>query len=48
MPFFVIGSYGVSGAQSPAVLLDVLAKAWSERGDGAELPEGAACGPDGC
>jgi predicted DsbA family dithiol-disulfide isomerase len=48
VPFFVIGSYGVSGAQSPAVLLDVLAKAWSERGDGAELPEGAACGPDGC
>jgi predicted DsbA family dithiol-disulfide isomerase len=48
VPFFVIGRYGVSGAQSPAVLLQVLDRAELELGAELELPEGAACGPDGC
>lgn len=30
VPFFVIGRYGVSGAQPPAALRGVLDKAWSE------------------
>lgn len=52
VPFFVIDrTYGVSGAQSPETLLEILDKAWAEThpltmvsGDaGAD-----ACGPDGC
>ncbi len=52
VPFFVVDrKYGVSGAQSADVLVEVLDRAWSERpplvsvetGDGA-----GACGPDGC
>ena len=32
MPFFVVdGRYGVSGAQSPEVLLQVLQQAWDDR-----------------
>jgi predicted DsbA family dithiol-disulfide isomerase len=48
VPFFVIGRYGVSGAQPPTAIRSVLDKAW---GDIAAVPvfaEGAACGPDGC
>jgi predicted DsbA family dithiol-disulfide isomerase len=56
VPFFVIDrKYGVSGAQPPAALLQVLEQAWAEShpiptlltvgGDGAD---GDACGPDGC
>lgn len=50
VPFFVIGRYGVSGAQPAESLLQVLDKAWSEAPELAEadLPEGAACGVDGC
>ncbi len=56
VPFFVIDrKYGVSGAQAPEVLFQVLEQAWAEAhplptlttvgatGDGA-----VACGPDGC
>jgi predicted DsbA family dithiol-disulfide isomerase len=32
VPFFVMGGLGVSGAQPPDVLLDVLAEAWAEAG----------------
>jgi predicted DsbA family dithiol-disulfide isomerase len=56
VPFFVIDrKYGVSGAQPPAALLQVLEQAWAEShpiatlltvgGDGSG---GDACGPDGC
>jgi predicted DsbA family dithiol-disulfide isomerase len=48
VPFFAIaGRYGVSGAQTPEVLADVLARAWKATA-GLELQEGAVCGPDGC
>ena len=52
VPFFVVdGRYGVSGAQSPDVLLDVLERAWQERlpaivtigGDTAPGCDGDAC-----
>jgi predicted DsbA family dithiol-disulfide isomerase len=48
VPFFVVeGRYGVSGAQTPDVFLEVLQKAASES---AHTPEnsGESCGPDGC
>jgi predicted DsbA family dithiol-disulfide isomerase len=50
VPYFVIDErYAVSGAQPPQMLLSVLHRAWSERGQGDEqLAEGASCGPDGC
>ncbi len=49
VPFFIIGRYGVSGAQPPAVLKQVLDKAWGEVSAAPEMfAEGAACGPDGC
>jgi predicted DsbA family dithiol-disulfide isomerase len=32
VPFFVLGRYGVSGAQPPEVLLKALATAWAEQG----------------
>jgi predicted DsbA family dithiol-disulfide isomerase len=49
VPFFVIGRYGVSGAQPAGALLQVLEKAWTEAPE-AEIgvEEGAACGVDGC
>ena len=49
VPFFVVGRYGVSGAQPPAVLKQVLDTAWGEISAAPEVfTEGAACGPDGC
>lgn len=55
VPFFVIDrKYGVSGAQSPDVLLGALQRAWSERTPqlvttgGPASADGGACGPDGC
>ena len=50
VPFFVIGRYGVSGAQPAEALLQVLDKAWNEAPDVAapEFSDGAACGADGC
>jgi predicted DsbA family dithiol-disulfide isomerase len=50
VPCFVLdGRFGVSGAQSPQVLLSALDHAWSERREsGAPLQEGAVCGPEGC
>lgn len=45
VPFFVFaGRYGVSGAQPPELLRQMLERACDE----AAIPEGAACGPDGC
>jgi len=50
VPFFVVDRrLGVSGAQSPQILLSALHQAWTEREDAPEaLAEGAVCGPDGC
>ncbi len=55
VPFFVVDRrYGVSGAQSPDVLLGALERAWSERaplvmaGAASGAGSDAACGPDGC
>ncbi len=46
VPFFLIGRYGVPGAQSPETLMRVLERAEEEQT--AELTEGAVCGPSGC
>lgn len=51
VPFFVVGGrYGVSGAQEPEAILEVLERAWSERSPITVVPTGAdapACdGPD--
>ncbi len=54
VPFFVIGRYGVSGAQPAELLGEALSKAWDEADDAAGDPreegvsEGAVCGADGC
>ncbi|HSC88967.1 MAG TPA: DsbA family oxidoreductase [Polyangiaceae bacterium] len=48
VPFFVIGRYGVSGAQPAEQLLQVLDRANAEQLVEPEFAEGAACGPDGC
>jgi predicted DsbA family dithiol-disulfide isomerase len=48
VPFFVVaGRYGLSGAQPPDALEEVLRRAL---GEGAQAPaaEGAVCGPPGC
>lgn len=51
VPFFVIGRYGVSGAQPAEALLEVLNRAWAEA-EAAAAPApfaaSAACGPEGC
>lgn len=48
VPFFVIDRrFGVSGAQSPEVLLGALQEAWGGR-SGAAGDADAACGPEGC
>ena len=47
VPFFVIGRYGISGAQSTEVLLDALNKAWSETAP-LVVSDGQSCGTDGC
>jgi predicted DsbA family dithiol-disulfide isomerase len=49
VPFFVIGRYGVSGAQPAELLLQALHRAWEEQNPSPPaFVEGAACGPDGC
>ncbi|MEP7051104.1 MAG: DsbA family oxidoreductase [Pseudomonadota bacterium] len=50
VPFFVLdGRLGVSGAQTPQVLLSALTQAWADReAKPVELAEGAMCGPEGC
>jgi len=53
VPFFVIGRYGVGGAQPPDQLLKVLERARLESeepsvDEPAEGEEGATCGPTGC
>jgi predicted DsbA family dithiol-disulfide isomerase len=49
VPFFVVdGRYGVSGAQSPDVLLDVLNQAWAERPQVSVVADGDGCAGDNC
>jgi len=52
VPFFVVDCrYGVSGAQPPEALLEVLERAWNERRPALQVTgpqDGGACGPDGC
>ena len=54
VPFFVIErKYGVSGAQPPEALLEVLEQAWAQDHPAPKLTpvgggDGQACGPDGC
>ena len=46
VPFFAIDEkYGVSGAQPPEALLDVMRQAWTES---AVVPVAASASPDGC
>lgn len=48
VPFFLVGGqYGVSGAQSPDALVDVLERARKELGP-QELETGVVCDEDGC
>ena len=48
VPFFVMaGRLGVSGAQTPDVLLGALERAWADTG-GDAASDAPACGPDGC
>lgn len=47
VPFFVIaGRLGVSGAQTPDVLLGALEKAWADVSAETESDDAPACGPD--
>lgn len=50
VPFFIIGRYGVSGAQPVEVLLEVLRRAWAElpQTPATVIGEGSTCGPEGC
>jgi predicted DsbA family dithiol-disulfide isomerase len=49
VPFFVVDrKFGASGAQPPAVLLDLLTRAWPEEAAVEVVAEGATCGPEGC
>jgi len=49
VPFFVVADrYGISGAQPAEALLKVLEHARAEQKPVQILPEGAACGPEGC
>jgi predicted DsbA family dithiol-disulfide isomerase len=49
VPYFVCnGHYGVSGAQPPEVLIQVIEEARRASPGAQCLPEGALCGPDGC
>ena len=50
VPFFVFeDKYAVSGAQSPELFAEVLAKVWSESKPALTVvADGAVCGPEGC
>ncbi|MEO8887932.1 MAG: DsbA family oxidoreductase [Jatrophihabitantaceae bacterium] len=51
VPFFVVDrTYGVSGAQSPDTVLEVLGRAWSDRHPLSVVggSEDTSCGPEGC
>ncbi len=48
VPFFVVGRYGISGAQTPEYLRAVLLQAKLESEPPKDTEEGISCGPDGC
>lgn len=49
VPFFVIDrKFAVAGAQGPDTLLAALSRAWGDRPEPIDAPDGAACGVDGC
>lgn len=49
VPFFVIGQYGVSGAQASATFQQILDRAFVEQSpESAEFADGELCTPDGC
>ncbi len=49
VPFFVVDrAVGASGAQPPAVLLDLLRQAWPQEPAIEVVVDGASCGPEGC
>jgi len=49
VPFFVFDrKYAISGAQEPAVFVDVLEKAWSDAQPLTVVSGGAVCDDDGC
>ena len=51
VPFFVLdGRYGISGAQSPELLLEAMTQAYAEARPEVTMAAGdaEACGPDGC
>ena len=47
VPFFVIGQYGISGAQSVEGMKAALMKVLEEE-TGAAPEQGMTCGPEGC
>lgn len=50
VPFFVVDrAFGASGAQPPQALLELLRHVWAEKSETETvMPDGAACGPEGC
>ena len=49
VPFFVVDrAVGASGAQPPAVLLELLRQAWPQEPAIEVVADGASCGPEGC
>jgi predicted DsbA family dithiol-disulfide isomerase len=53
VPFFIIGKYGISGAQTTEGLKEALIAAMQEEAEAADTKAGEAqesmtCGPDGC
>jgi predicted DsbA family dithiol-disulfide isomerase len=49
VPFFVVDRrVGASGAQPPAVLLELLRQSWPQEQPVEVVADGASCGPDGC
>ena len=47
VPFFVVGQYGISGAQSVEDMKATIVKVLEEQKD-VQPEQGIACGPDGC
>lgn len=47
VPFFVVGQYGISGAQSVDGMKATIMKVMEESA-GAVTEQGMSCGPDGC
>jgi predicted DsbA family dithiol-disulfide isomerase len=49
VPFFVVDrAYGVSGAQSPEVLLELLERAWADSHPLATVPDADGCADGSC